>query len=389
MAGARANGRIRFEVADIVRDHRAQLEQLVELTGGQKRVLSAITLCRTVALGGHLDVCTACGCEHPSYNSCRDRHCPKCQSLAQERWIDARSGRILPAPHWHVVFTLPSQLRTLAKYRPKLLYDALFHAASETLLELGRSRLGAELAVTAVLHTWTRELKFHPHVHAIVSAGGLSSDGALWIAAGRNYLFPVEAMGQLLSGKMMSTLRRLHRQGQFDGFDEFQDPQRFDWLMGKLAPKSWVVYAKKPFRRADHVLQYLGRYTHRVGISNSRLLDVSDHHVTFATKNGKTTTVSPVEFLKRFVQHVLPPSFVKIRHYGLLAGRNVDGKLECARERLTANCPVLASHTPIPTSCYEHLRILTGRDVRICPHCGGFIEHRPLPTPQSRSPPAA
>ena len=372
-----------------MRDHRAELEQVVELTGAQKRVLSAIALCRTAALGGHLDVCTSCGDKRPAYNSCRDRHCPKCQSLAQERWIHARSVRILPTPHWHVVFTLPSELRRLAKYWPKLIYDALFHAASETLLELGRSRLGAELAITTVLHTWTRELKFHPHVHAIVSAGGLSLDGTRWIAAGRNYLFPVTVMGQLLRGKMLDTLRDLHRRRQLDGFDEFQDPQRFDELMSTLARQSWNTYAKKPFRRADHVLRYLGRYTHRVGISNSRLLDVGDHHVTLATKHGKTTTVSPVEFLKRFVQHVLPTNFVKIRHYGLLAGRNVDGKLERARELLTPNRPVLATETHPPTTCHEHLRALTGRDINICPRCGGVIEHRPLPTPQSRSPPAA
>lgn len=388
MRSARRCGRIRFEVAQIVRAHRAELEQLIELTGSQKRVLTAIALCRTAALGGHLDVCTACGLEHPSYNSCRDRHCPKCQSLAQERWIAARKSRILPTAHWHVVFTLPSQLRPLAMYRPKLIYDALFHAASQTLLQLGRSRLGAELAVTTVLHTWTRELKLHPHLHAIVSAGGLWLGGQRWIAAGRKYLFPVQVIGELLRGKMLQSLRELHDSGQLDGFDEFQDPQGFESLMSKLAAQSWVVYAKKPFRRPGHVLQYLGRYTHRVGISNSRLLDVTDQHVTFATKNGKTTTVSPVEFLKRFVQHVLPPSFVKIRHYGLLAGRNVDTKLERARELLLASRPTEACDTYIPTSCYEHLRVLTGCDVNVCPRCGGIIEHRPLPRPQSRSPPA-
>jgi predicted RNA-binding Zn-ribbon protein involved in translation (DUF1610 family) len=382
-------GRIRFEVADIVRRHRAELEQVIELAGAQKRVLSAIAMCRTAALGGHLDVCTSCGDKQPAYNSCRDRHCPKCQSLAQERWIHARSMRILPTPHWHVVFTLPSQLRALAKYQPKAIYDALFHAASDSLLELGRSRLGAELGITTVLHTWTRELKFHPHLHAIVSAGGLSLGGDRWMAAGRNYLFPVLVLGQLLRGKMLASLRELRRRGQFDGFDEFQDPQRFDELMSSLARQPWNTYAKKPFRRADHVLRYLGRYTHRVGISNSRLLEVSDQHVTFATKNGNTTTVSPVEFLRRFVQHVLPPNFVKIRHYGLLAGRNVDGKLERARELLRATRPVIATDSRIQPSCYEHLRVLTGRNVHVCRRCGGVVEHRPLPTPQSRSPPAA
>lgn len=299
-------GRPRFDIADIVRQHRAALEAEVHLTLAQRRALSAMALCRTAALGGHVDECRSCGFERPAYNSCRNRHCPKCQALRQEKWIAARTERLLPARHFHVVFTMPSELRALGQCYPRELFGALFSAASETLLELGDTRLGARLGVTMVLHTWTRELRLHPHVHALVTAGGLAMDGSRWVSSNRKYLFPVEVMGALLRGKMMAALRALHARGAFASFDDFADPEGFDRLMGKLVRKNWVVYAKKPFKRVDHVLKYLGRYTHRVGIANSRLVDVRDDLVTFRTKNGKTVSLTPVEFLRRFVQHVLP-----------------------------------------------------------------------------------
>ena len=220
-----------------------------------------------------------------------------------------------------MVFTLPSELRALGLHAPRELFGALCAAASETLLELGKSRLDARLGVTMVLHTWTRELRFHPHVHALVTAGGLAMDGSRWSPSNRKYLFPVEVMGALLRGKMLAALRVLHARGAFASFADFADPEAFDRLMTKLArPKRWIVYAKQPFARVDHVLKYLGRYTHRVGIANSRLVDVRADAVTFRTKSGKTVTVAPVEFLRRFVQHVLPDGFHKIRHFGLYAG---------------------------------------------------------------------
>lgn len=305
LADPAAAGRRRFDIADIVRRHHATLEADHDLTVAQRKVLSAIELCRTAALGGHVDVCRSCGYEHYRYHSCRNRHCPKCQALAQERWIAARTERLLPVRHFHVVFTLPAELRSLAKYRPREVFAALFASASTTLLELGRTRLSAHLGVTMVLHTWTRDLNFHPHVHTIVTAGGLSLDGSCWISSSDKYLFPVEVMGALLRGKTMAALRRLHRDGVFDGFDDFCDPEAFDRLMARLARTSWVVYAKKPFREVRHVLAYLGRYTHRVAISNSRLVEVTDEHVTFRTKNGKTVTLPAVAFLRRFVQHVV------------------------------------------------------------------------------------
>ena len=376
-------GRPRWDIAEIVRRHRAKLEAQVRLTLEQRRVLRAIELCRTAALGGHLDVCRACGYEHAA--SCRNRHCPKCQALAQERWIDARAERLLPVRHFHVVFTLPSELRGLSKFRPRELYDALFAAAAETLLELGESRLSAKLGVTMVLHTWTRDLRLHPHVHAILTAGGLGIEDGRWKPSNNKYLFPVHAMGALLRGKMMAALHRLHARGVFSDFDDFADPEGFDRLTARLARASWVVYAKRPFRDARFVLRYLGRYTHRVAISNSRIIAMTDDAVTFRTKDSQTATLTPVEFLRRFVQHVLPDGLHKIRHYGLYAGSHVQGALGTARAMLAtpAPSPVQAAEvelsSPVATASWaDLLRAVTGRDAERCPRCGGRLEHLPV-----------
>ena len=373
-----------------MRQHRAELEAQVKLSTQQRRALSAIALCRTAALGGHLEACRSCGHEYAAYNSCRNRHCPKCQVLAQEQWIAARSERILPVPHFHVVFTLPSELRGLARFQPKLIYDALLHATGETFLDLGRARLDALMGVTLVLHTWTRELRLHPHVHAIVSCGGLASDLARWVASSRNYLFPLKVMGSVLRAKMMAALSGMYARGQLDGFDDFSDPEGFDRLMCKLKSLDWITYAKKPFRRADHVIRYLGRYTHRVAISNSRLVNITDDLVTFKTKKGKTASLPPVEFLKRFVQHILPPGFVKIRHYGLYAGAHVRGPLTAARTLLTPPTTSRPQDAPCPTTSYlDSLRELTGRDPRRCPLCGGPMLRVATIPPVARAPPSS
>jgi hypothetical protein len=369
-------------MADIVRAHRAELEQQHHLTQAQRRVLSAIELCRTAALGGHLDVCRHCGYQQPAYNSCRNRHCPKCQALAQEKWIAARAERTLPVGHFHVVFTLPSELRALTRMLPQLMFDALFRAASETLLELGQTRLGGLLGVTMVLHTWTRDLRFHPHVHTIVTAGVLD-DASAWRPTSIKYLFPIAVLAQVFRGKMLDFLHRMQARRQLQHCHDFRDPQAFTRLTARLAHKRWCVYAKRPFRRADHLLGYLGRYTHRVAIANSRLVDVRDDRMTFRTKNGKTQTLHPIQFLLRFMQHVLPGGFKKIRHVGLYASTHRD-QLELARQQIV-RAPCIAA--PPPASWPQRLRLLTGRDVTCCPRCGAKLEQAPLLAVHARAPP--
>jgi hypothetical protein len=385
-----STGRPRFDIADIVRAHRDELWSQHGLGPAEGRVLSAIALCRTPALGGHLDVCRSCGHHQPAYNSCRNRHCPKCQALTQERWIAARAQRLLPARHFHVVFTLPAELRPLCAHAPRAMYDALFETASETLLDLTASRWRALPGITSVLHTWTREMWLHPHVHMLVTAGGLERDGDRWRHR-RTYLFPLDMMAEVFRAKMLDALRRLRRQGAFAGYRDFEDPEAFDRLVTTLADKHWIVFTKRPFRRPEHVLRYLGRYTHRVAISNSRLLDVSPTAVTLRTRGDQTATLTPVEFLRRFVQHVLPDGFHKIRHYGLYASAHAETRWVRARDLLAAApaAPMpLADATPRTRSAptwQEHLLTLTGRDVRHCRLCGGPVDPEPL----ARAPPAA
>jgi hypothetical protein len=372
-------GPARFDIADIVRAHRPGLERLRPLARAQKRVLTDIAQCRTARLGGHVDQCASCGYEHPFYNSCRNRHCPKCQALAQETWIQARRQQMLDVRHFHVVFTLPSELRSLARFAPRVVFDALMQTAQRTLVEVGQRRLDATVGATTVLHTWTRKLEFHPHVHALVTAGGLSPDGAHWRPASRRFLFSVHALSQVFRGKMMTALGRAYDQGAFARFDDFQDPEGFRALMARVAGLSWNVYAKAPFKKGSHVLAYLGRYTHRVGIANSRLLAVSDRAVTFRTKGQGTETLSPVEFLARFVQHVLPDGLHKIRHVGLYASASAALR-ESARTLLGTALP-----THPPSSWRERLARLTGRDVGLCPRCGGRLLS--ILVPRCRDPP--
>lgn len=346
--------------------------------------------CRTATLGGHLDVCDRCGDTRPAYNSCRNRHCPKCQALAQHRWIEARQQRLLPTRHFHVVFTIPSELHGLVAYRRRELLSSLMRTAADTLLQLGRCRMHAMLGVTAVLHTWTRDLRFHPHVHCIVTAGGLAQlPHDRWSASRAGYLFPVKVLGSLFRGKLLAEVRRLHGAGLLEAFEGFRDPQGYERLMQKLSTKAWNVYCKKPFATADYVFQYLGRYTHRVGIANSRIVYADDDTVTFRTKHGRTATLHPVAFLERLLQHVLPPQFVKIRHYGLYATAHVHDGLQRARAQLTADDDDLEPCSSPPALWYELLLALTQRDLRVCDLCGGEIVPHPLPAfPRcARSPP--
>ena len=383
-AGGDRRAHASFEVADVVRAHGEAFAQSRALTPEQAAVLRAIARCRTAELGGHLDVCLDCGHERPSYNSCRDRHCPKCQALAQAKWIAEREARILPTTHFHVVFTIPSELHALARYRREAFFDVLFAATSRTLLDLGRERLQAELGATLVLHTWTRDLRFHPHVHAIVTGGGLSLDQTRWVPTREDYFMPVKLLGAVFRDRFLQRLRVLQRAGVFDGFEV---PGGLDRLLGVVEDKSWVVYAKRPFGQARHVIRYLGRYTHRVGISNQRMVSMSDDGlVTFRTKNGKVVTLHGQDFLARFVDHVLPKQFVKIRHIGLMAPSNVNTKLARARELLAAPTPAPPPAQAV-TTWIEVLLALAGLDVLRCPVCGGAVVRRALPRDRESPPP--
>ena len=386
------------EMADVVRLHGAAFRRTHSLTPEQHAVLRAIERCRTAVLGGHLDVCLACGHQEPSYNSCRNRHCPKCQALAQARWVARRMDRILPTHYFHVVFTLPAELRGLTRRNPRILFRLLFEAASETLLELGRDPkwLGAELGITAVLHTWTRELLLHPHVHCIVTGGGLTQDGAAWRSTKPDFLFPVQVMGALFRGKMLAKIRLAHAEQRLDLGPPPNDPQGVTNLLDALHRKDWVVYAKRPFGGAEQVVRYLGRYTHRIGISNHRLVSLEAGEVTFRTKDGKRKTLSAEEFLARFVQHVLPPGFVKIRHYGLMAPSHVATRLATARrllgERPRTNLDPslpLPAQDPAELSWQALVLRLTGIDATRCRACGAMaVVRRPL-GPDARAPPVA
>lgn len=356
------------------------------LSPDQHAVLRAVARCRTAALGGHVDVCDACGHSAIAYNSCRNRHCPKCQALSQARWINRRMERVLPTHAFHVVFTIPSELHRLALVNREALFDILFAAAAESLLELGRDRrwLGAELGITSVLHTWTRDLRFHPHVHCVVSGGGLSPDGTEWIAARPDFLFPVRVLGALFRGKFLARLARLYDRGalRLDGpAAALADRKRFARVTDTLHRTRWVVYAKRPFGGPEQVFRYLGRYTHRVGLSNRRLVSLDDRGVTFRTHGEQTVTVAADEFLRRFLMHVLPKGYVKIRHHGLMAAGNVTTRLVAARRLLErAPAPTAPDLPRTPADFRELLLALTGIDLRRCARCGELAMRRlPLP----------
>jgi Putative transposase/Transposase zinc-binding domain len=389
--------RPRFEVADIFRAHGEAYRKTHPLLAEHRKAMRDIEVCRTAVLGGHVDVCLECAFSRPAYNSCRNRHCPKCQALKQAAWVEARRERILPTHYFHVVFTVPQELKALALRNPVRVYDILFAAASATLIELGADpdRLGGLPGITAVLHTWTRTLAYHPHVHCIVTGGGLAPDGAAWIPGRRRFLFPVNVMGACFRGKVLAALATARARGQlcFAGAcAHLADDAAFATWKDELYRKNWVVDSRTPFGGPEQVFSYLGRYTHRVGISNQRLISVNDRAVCFATKNGGTCTLQPLDFIGRFLLHVLPSNFVKIRHFGLLSPTNVNTKLQRARDLLTPSEPVAqsdaADEAPSSSPAWRDLFLrLTGIDVTRCPVCAGVLVSRPLPRAALGPPP--
>lgn len=370
---------------DYRRAHRA--------SAAQKRVLRNIAVCRTAALGGHVDQCDGCGHARLSYNSCRDRHCPKCQGPQRAEWLAQRLERVLPVPYVHAVFTIPHELNPLVLRNKEILYKILFEAASRTLLEIARDpeHLGAQIGITAVLHTWGQNLLLHPHVHCVVTGGGLSSDATRWIPARDGYFLPVKVLAKLFRGKFLHALHRTWREGTLElagSTADLADPIAWSAFKDRLYRKDWVVYAKPPFTGAEQVFRYLGRYTHRVAISNHRLVDVAEGKITFAIRDSadarktKSMTLDAVEFLRRFLLHVLPKRFVRIRHYGLCAARNINTKLTIARRLLSPQIPETHDRTDPsenPTSTWwARLAEQTGIDVMICPACGARLVRRPL-----------
>lgn len=361
-----------FEINAILRQHGQAFRTHNALSAEQLRVLDDLERCRTPALGGHLYRCQHCGAEVVLHDSCLNRHCPSCQGPAQIRWVAQRQQRLLATHYFHLVFTLPAQLRPLARSCPRQIFDLLFAAAAHTLLDLGRDpqRLGATLGFTLVLHTWKRDLNFHPHVHGIVSGGGLDIEGDRWVAAAQDFLFPGNVLGALFRGKFLSGLIELYQAGALDGAG--LDPPAFRKLIGSLPKLHWLVYAKRPFGGPAQIVRYLGLYTHRVAISNARLLHVRDDLITFRTRGNATCSIAPEEFIRRFLLHVLPDRFVKIRHYGLLAPANVNTRLQRAKKLLVAQPPAAEiSERPSPPPLAAADPEPSTNDPRPrCPHCG-------------------
>jgi hypothetical protein len=390
-----------LEVADIVRAHgedfRAKFAAI--LTCAQKKALRDIARCRTAELGGHIERCLDCGHQRIAYNSCRNRHCPKCQAMTRARWLAAQAEHLLPVEYYHLVFTLPDELSDLARANPTVLYDLLFQAAAGAIRDVAANpkRLGAVPGFLLVLHTWGQALQHHPHVHGVVTGGGLSCDGSglieaspKWVSCRPGFFLPVRVLSRVFRGKYLDGLRRAHHRGRLRFFGKLEplaDVTAFHAFLRPLAKKEWVVYAKRPFGGPAQVLKYLARYTHRVAISNRRLVRLENGRVTFRYKDyadagkAKAMTVDALEFLRRFVQHVLPSGFVKTRHYGLLANRFRQERVAACRRLLGAK--ILRDALP-PPAAGDGLITEPIRD-RCCPQCGSRrLECAPLPPGGSR-----
>ena len=392
--------RPQLEVADVFRRYGAAYRQqhAGSLSRGQRRVMSAIELCRTAALGGHLEECDCCGHPRPAYHSCRNRHCPKCQSLARAQWLEDRQAELLPVEYFHVVFTVPEEIAALAYQNKEVVYGILFRATAETLRTLAADpqHLGAEIGFFAVLHSWGQNLLHHPHLHCVVPGGGLAPDGKRWIACRPGFFLPVNVLSCLFRRLFLDYLQAAFEQGQrhfFSSLERLRDPHAFAHYLAPLRQIDWVVHAKPPFGGPEQVLNYLGRYTHRVAISNNRLLDIEDGKITFRWKDyrhndrPRVMTLEADEFIRRFLLHVLPDGFQRIRHYGFLAHRYRKAKPALCRQLLGVALTAVVKRQDQPDyrDLYEKL---TGRSLRDCPvcHAGHMVVIASLPA-SGRPPP--
>jgi hypothetical protein len=368
-----------LEVADIFRQHGPAYRESHRLSRNELRVMRAIEVCRTAVLGGHQDKCDHCGHLEISYNSCRNRHCPQCQTLRKEKWIEARTEDLLPIPYFHVVFTLPSELNPLVSMNRKVLYDLLFRSVSETLTKLANDpkHLGAEIGGIGILHTWGQNLMDHPHIHGIVTGGGLSSDRSRWVSCRKGFFIPVRVMSALFKGKFLDLLKRCFQSdalvfpGRIGPLKQAGDFERF---RNKLYHQKWVVYCKPPFDGVQGVLQYLGRYTHRIAISNNRILNTRNGDVSFLWRDyadhnrQKTLTLKADEFIRRFLLHVLPSRYVRIRHFGLLANRKRKDNIVLCR-KLLGDGKTETKQKGSKETWQEQLFRICGIDVTLCPVC--------------------
>jgi putative transposase/transposase-like zinc-binding protein len=374
-----------LEVADIFRRHGDAFRQTHHQHLGriERRVMAAIEACRTPALGGHVEQCADCGLVRCAYNSCRNRHCPKCQGLARAAWLEARQAELLPVPYFHVVFTLPVPAAEIAFQNKRVVYAILFRAAAEALRDIAADprHLGAEIGAVAVLHTWGQSLHHHPHLHCIVPGGGLSPDQTRWIACRPGFFLPVRILSRRFRALFLAQLQVTFAAGElrFSGaLAALTEPEAFAARLGAMRGTEWVVYAKPPFAGPEQVLAYLGRYTHRVAIANSRLTQLSGSQVSFTWKDyrhhgrTKVMTLAADEFMRRFLQHTVPDGFHRIRHVGFLANGHRMAKLALCRALLDAPTP----EQPQQQSWRDRYRQLTGEAIEVCPDCGGEMRER-------------
>lgn len=371
-----------LEVADIFRDSGPLYRQQhgAALSRGQLRVMSAIERCRTAALGGHVEQCNTCGHQRVAFNSCRNRHCPKCQSLVRAQWLADRQADLLPVDYFHVVFTLPEAVAAIAYQNKAVIYDLLFHATAVTLRTIAADpkHLGAEIGFIAILHTWGQNLLHHPHLHCVVPGGGLSADGERWIACRPGFFLPVRVLSRLFRRLFLEQLQSVFNAGRlhfYHALEGLQAPAAFARYLAPTRQAEWVVYAKPPFGGPRHVLEYLGRYTHRIVISNNRLIDFADNQVRFRWKDyrhesrQKVMQLAAPEFIRRFLLHVLPSGFQRIRHYGFLANRYRAVKLTHCRQLLAEPDPVVPL-VVAPLDFRDRYQLFTGKSLRDCPQCG-------------------
>jgi Putative transposase/Transposase zinc-binding domain len=391
--------RPKLEVGDVFRRYGDAYRQqhAGSLSRAQRRVMSAIECCRTAALGGHVEQCDQCQFQRIAYNSCRDRHCPKCQSLARAQWIEDRQAELLDTEYFHVVFTVPEEIAAITYQNKQVVYDILFRATSETLRTIAadHKHLGAEIGFFAVLHTWGQNLLFHPHLHCVVPGGGISPDGKRWIPCRPGFFLPVRVLSRLFRRLFLQLLEKAFADGQlqfFSTLEQLYDRQLFLRYLAPLCKQEWVVYAKAPFAGPQQVLDYVGRYTHRVAISNNRLLNIENGRVQFRYKDyrdgrqQKTMTLSADEFIRRFLLHVLPDGFHRIRYYGFLGNRYRQEKLEQCRQLLGMIRETTPDHST-PADYRDRYEALTGSSLWECPACHrgrmvvvGVIDPYPRPT---------